>query len=65
VCVCEQLNSRGRSQEDEDSVRLIEEKEREIEMLREQVSYYQDIINVLRVCHLNLTYLGVLCVCVF
>ncbi len=35
--IIEQLNSKGRSQEDEDRVRLIEEKEREIEMLREQV----------------------------
>ena len=37
--IMEQLSSIGRSQEDEDSVRLIEEKEREIEMLREQVYY--------------------------
>ena len=35
--IIEQLNSKGRSQEDEDRVRLTEEKEKEIEMLREQV----------------------------
>ncbi len=35
--IMEQLNSKGRSQEDEDRVRLTEEKEKEIEMLREQV----------------------------